>query len=297
MRIKKLIFGPVILIAAAVIWGASFIFQRNCMSYIGPWTLSCLRMYIGFLFLLPFSLRNMKRNSIKLKNNKSILKSSIIIGFCLIIGTVLQQYGLKEIEAGKVGFITALYMVLVPIFELAIGEKIHLNNWISVGLGTIGLYFICIGKAKDFSLGIGEILTFLCAFAFAFHILSIDIYGNNIDPIILSCGQFLVAALISTVPMLVLEGFPSITVIKPAIGAVLYAGIMSSGLAFTFQIIGQKNTEPALASLLLCTESLFSVIFSILLPPHEKLKSVEYIGCLIMFTAVIIAQIKTKRKK
>lgn len=300
MNIKKFFCGPFILLTAAVIWGASFIFQRNCMQYIGPFTLNCLRMYIGFFFLLPFALRSYKRESTLNKNRKNLtttLKGIITIGFLLFIGTELQQYGLKCIEAGKVGFITALYMILVPIFELTIGKRIKLNNWVAVILGLIGLYLICVGKSGFSSMSIGETVTLLCSLSFAFHIVLIDVFADKTDPLVLSCGQFFIAAIFSTVPMLIFEGLPEIQSIKAAIVPILYAGIMSSGVAFTLQIIGQKNTEPAIASLLLCTESLFSVLFSIILPPHEKLASIEYIGCGIMFTAVIIAQLEPKKEK
>lgn len=298
---RNKITGPLILVSAAIIWGLSFVAQKNGMDYVEGFTFTALRLILATLTLLPIVIINRKKNSVSISSeekthkNKREIKGIICVGLCLFVGLNLQQFAFNYIEAGKVGFITALYMLLVPIFGLFIKKRPPFTVWIGVALGVVGLYLICMGgKSGGFTLGKGEILTLLCAVAFTLHILVID-HFSDVDSIELSCGQFFVAAVLTLILMLVFEK-PEISGLKSAAVPIIYAGVFSSAIAFTFQIIGQKRTEPALASMLLCLESVFSVIFAFLLPPHERMAIAEYIGCGIMFIAILIAQIPSKKR-
>ncbi len=296
------IAGPLILVSAAMIWGLSFVAQKSGMDYVGAFTFTAIRLFLAAITLFPVIIYNRKKHPAALtdeekkQKNKRTLKGIVCVGLCLFVGLNLQQYAFNFIEAGKVGFLTALYMLLVPVFGLFLKKRPPFTVWIGVALGVCGMYLICMGgKSGGFSLGIGEILTILCAIAFAFHILVIDSFAD-VDSIELSCGQFVVAGVLSLILMLLFEK-PDMNGILSAAPNILYAGVMSSAVAFTFQIIGQKKTEPALASMLLCLESVFSVIFAFILPPHERMAVPEYIGCAIMFAAILIAQIPQKNRR
>lgn len=299
---KNRIKGPLILVTAAMIWGLSFVAQKSGMSYVGGFTFTAIRLTLATLTLLPITLINKRKNRETLLpeertiKNKHKIKGMVSVGLWLFVGINLQQFAFNYIEAGKVGFLTALYMLLVPLFGLFMKKRPPFTVWIGVALGLCGLYLICMGGASDgFKLGKGEILTLLCAVAFTFHILVIDRF-SDVDSIELSCGQFFIAAVLTLILMLIFEK-PSFVGLKGAAIPILYAGVFSSAIAFTFQIIGQKRTEPALASMLLCLESVFSVLFAFLLPPHEKLAVPEYVGCAVMFTAILIAQIPSKKNQ
>ncbi len=272
------------------------------MNYIEGFTFNGIRMLLGSAALLPFIIFRKKKDAPvltkeeKKKRNKSTAKGIILVGLCLFVGSNLQQFAFNYTEIGKVGFLTALYMILVPIFGLFLKKKPPFTVWIGVVLGLAGLYLICMGASSSFTLGKGEIMTLCCAVAFALHILVIDKFAAEIDAIVLSCGQFFVTGVLSCILMFIFEE-PSIAAIKQAAIPILYAGIMSSGVAFTFQIIGQKHTDPTIAAMLLCLESVFSVLFAFIVPPHEQLRPIEYVGCAVIFAAILIAQITPKSKK
>lgn len=302
MANKKKIIGPILLISAAIIWGLSFVAQKQGMDYVGGFTFNGIRSLLGGIVLLPVILfRSVNnKNNIKLSpaekksSRKDNIKGILIVGTMLCIGSNLQQFAFDYIEPGKVGFITALYMLLVPLISFIIYKKKQpFTTWLGVFLGVGGLYMICMGGSSSFGLGKGEILALLCSIAFALHIIAIDKYASKIDAIVLSCGQYMITGVISCILMFIFEK-PSIDGIMQAAIPILYAGIMSCSCAFTFQIIGQKYTEPTLASMLLCTESVFSVIFSFIIL-GERMTVIEYIGCAVMFTAIIIAQLPAKK--
>ncbi len=300
----KKILGPVILISAAMIWGLSFVFQKESMEIIEMFTFNATRCLLGFVALLPvlfFTNKSNKKSLTQPTEKKKILtakevKAILIVGTCLCLGVNFQQEAFKYLEAGKVGFITALYMILVPIFGLFMKKRPSMIIWLSVLLGLGGMYMLTTGGKAHFSLDKGEIITLIGAVFFALHIISIDKFGADVDSVKLSCGQFFVAGVLSTIGMFIFE-HPQMDLILKAAVPILYAGIMSSSVAFTFQIIGQKYTEPTLASMFLCLESVFSVIFSYFLIPEQKLVATEYIGCAVMFVAILLAQIPPKPKK
>lgn len=301
MAKKMRILGPVLLVSAAMIWGLSFVAQKHGMEYVDGFTFNGIRSLIGGIVLLPVIFIRSKKNPIRLspaekkQSRKDNVKSILIVGTMLCIGSNLQQFAFDYIEPGKVGFITALYMLLVPLISfIAYKKKQPVTTWIGVLLGVGGLYMICMGGSASFSLGKGEILALLCSIAFALHIIVIDKFASKMDCIVLSCGQYFVTGIVSCILMFIFEK-PDINGIMQAAVPILYAGIMSCSCAFTFQIIGQKYTDPTLASMLLCLESVFSVIFSFIIL-GERMTTIEYIGCAVMFTAIIIAQLPAKKK-
>lgn len=299
MKSKK-ILGPVLLLSAAMIWGLSFVFQKEGMDYVDTFTFNGIRTMVGAVVLLPIAIFRKRKAELAApktkEQKKKELRGILIVGMCLFVGSNLQQAAFKDLAPGKVGFITALYMLLVPVFGFLIfRRRLAPTVWIGVGIGLVGLYLLCVGTGVDLSFGKGEILTLICAFAFAFHIIAIDYFASDVDSVVLSCGQFLIAGGLSCVCMFIFEKPEWSNIIQAGI-PILYAGIMSCGVAFTFQIIGQKYTEPTLASMLLCLESVFSVIFSLIIL-HTQMLPREYIGCAVMFGAILLAQIPSKSEK
>lgn len=305
---KGRLLGPFYCILAAVVWGLSFVAQSEGAS-IGTFTFNGLRTLLGGIVLLPLVVFSFKKENSKLpeqEKKKFPIKDVFIGGLCcgipLFLGGNLQQHAFNYLEVGKVGFITALYMVIVPVCGLFLKRKLRLNIWLGVALGVVGLYFLSIKKG-DFSIGTGEFVTILGAFAFAAHILVIDHFCKKVNNIALSCMQFFVAGTLSVICMFIFED-PQVEQIKSAVVPLLYAGVMSCGVAFTAQIFGQKyTTNPTVASLLLCLESVFSVLFGWLLL-HQTLTGREYFGCIVMFIAVVLTQlpqewftIKSKKQK
>lgn len=302
MNAKNKLLGPVMLVAAAMIWGLSFVAQNEGMNHVEGFTFNGIRMMIGSAVLLPLILFRNKKNNKKLSKDekRSVLKANIIgiipVGICLFLGSTLQQFAFNYTETGKIGFLTALYMIFVPILGLFLKKKPTVTIWIGVILGVIGMYLLCVGSSTSFNIGTGELLAIGCALAYAVHILAIDKFGQNIDSIVLSCGQFFVTGFISCILMFIFEK-PSLESILNAAIPILYSGVLSSGVGFTVQIVGQKYTDPTIAAMLMCLESVFAVLFAFIMPPHETLQSVEYIGCAVIFIAIIIAQINPKSDK
>ena len=285
-----------------MIWGLSFVAQNEGMNHIGAFTFNGIRMLLGSAILLPFIvIKNKKQAKASGTKKTSVLNKHTVlailpIGICLFLGSTLQQFAFYDTEVGKIGFITALYMIIVPILGLFLKKKAPFTVWIGVVLGLIGMYLLCVGTSDSFTLGRGEFLTLCCAIAYSVHILVIDKYAQKIDPIIISCGQFFITGVISCILMFIFEK-PTIESIMNAAIPLLYSGILSSGVGFTFQIFGQKYTDPTIAAMLLCLESVFSVLFAFIMPPHQVLQTVEYIGCAVIFAGIIIAQITPKSKK
>lgn len=300
MAKKMRILGPIMLVSAAMIWGLSFVAQKQGMEYVEGFTFNGIRSLLGAIVLIPFIVIRAVKNPVKLspvekkQSRKDNLKGILIVGLMLCIGSNLQQFAFNYIEPGRVGFITALYMLIVPLISFIVYKKKQpVTTWIGVILGVVGLYMICMGGSTSSSLGKGDILALLCSFAFALHIIVIDKFAAKIDCVVLSCGQFFVTGVISCILMFIFES-PNIQSIMQAAVPILYAGIMSCGCAFTFQVIGQKYTDPTISSMLLCLESVFSVIFSFIIL-GERMASVEYIGCAVMFVAIIIAQLPARK--
>ena len=306
---RKQLKGNFLLLTTATIWGSAFVAQRVGMGFVGPLTFSWTRFVLAALVLIPvihFMDRASKRDpqsgdpemkertAVELKQErKQLLKASLVCGCVLCTATVFQQVGLVSTSAGKTGFITALYIVLVPLFSVVLKHRPKLKSWIGVALGTIGLYFLCI--TSSFTIAPGDLIVLIGAGFWATHILVIDYFLPKIsDPVKMSMYQFVVVAVICFIGSLIFEDFSISAIIDGAI-PIMYAGILSGGVGFTFQILGQRHTNPTVASLILSLEAVFAAVFGFLLL-NEMMTPREIAGCLLMFFAIIISQLPDKKK-
>lgn len=286
-----------LLALTALIWGSAFVAQSVGMDYIGPFTFNSIRSIMGGLVLLPviFMLKRQRKKSGQQEpaagNRKTLVAGGVCCGIALAVASSLQQIGIVYTSAGKAGFITALYILIVPIMGLFLGRRAGLKVWIGVTLAVAGMYFLCI--TDGFSISKGDFLVFLCAIVFSVHILVIDHFAPKVDGVALSCIQFFVCGILCAVPMIVQEQ-PRISEILAAWMPLAYAGVLSCGVAYTLQIIAQKNTDPTVASLLLSLESVFSVLAGWVIL-GERLSGRELFGCALVFTAVLLAQLPGKK--
>ena len=284
----------VLLMLTALIWGCAFVAQSVGMDYVGPFTFNMARFLIGAIVLLPviwFMDRQQKTGAEKGAGQKTLIIGGICCGIALAVASTLQQWGILFTTVGKAGFITAMYIVIVPLLGIFIGKKVRPLIIGCVAIAVVGFYFLCM--TESLHLGLGDFLVLLCAIAFSIHILVIDHFSPKVDGVKMSAIQFLTAAIISAVPTLLWEQ-PVFTEILQAWQPVLYAGVMSCGVAYTLQIIAQKNADPTVASLLLSLESVFSVLAGwVLLGQGLSLK--ELFGCVLIFCAIILAQLPEKK--
>ena len=299
--------GNAMLFLAALVWGVSFIAQSKGVEVISPLAFNGVRCLLGGVVLLPviFALDgNKRRKGVEIqKVNKTLIVGGIICGVCLCLASTLQTMGMVYTSPGKAGFITALYMVIIPIIGLFMGKKPSPVVLIAVAIAVAGLYLMCIDPGMEINKG--DVIIFICAFVFAAHILSIDYFSPKVDGVKLSCAQFFVCGAIDIVLMFIFE--------KPQLGPILdcwasigYAGIMSCGVAYTLQIVGQKYTDPTSASILMSLESVFSTLTTVILVAcgwqltGGALDLKEIIGCVLMFVAIIFVQLpdmKTRKQE
>ena len=308
--------NSLILLLTATIWGIAFVAQSEGGNAVGAFTFNATRSLIGALVLVPviFLLErlnsksssdtdNSGTNSTKTNVSKSentsvsskedtrtLIIGGISCGICLCLASNVQQLGILYNSVGKAGFITACYIVIVPIMGLFIKKKCSPFIWAAVVLALIGLYLLCI--TDGFSIGKGDALVLVCAFLFSVHILVIDYFSPKVDGVKMSCIQFLVCGILTAIPAIILE-HPHLSAFKGAWGAILYAGIMSCGVAYTLQIVGQKNMNPTVASLILSLESCISVLAGWIIL-GQNLTTREIIGCVVMFAAIVLAQLPQK---
>lgn len=281
-----------LLVLTTIIWGMGVVAQIAGMDYIHPFALNVHRSLAAGLFLLVVLLFFPKLRDVG-TDLKATIKGGICCGICLSVAMALQQYGLQFTTAGKAGFITALYIVLVPIGGVLLNHAISKKTWLAVAIAALGLYFISIQKGAGFSMGRGEFLIFLCAIAFTVHILVIDRFADRVDGVAMSCIQFFTAAVLSLFFVLPTRAslFGEYTKALPAI---LYLGILSSGVGFTLQIMGQRHTDPTTASLILSLESVFSLLGGMLIL-KESMTLREGLGCVLLFVAILIAQLPVEK--
>ena len=299
--------NSLLLLLTAVIWGIAFVAQSAGMEYVGGFTFNCVRSLIGGMVLIPciFLMRAMRAREVKqeiqsdalakkpvtqnpgTQNPKTLLVGGICCGVLLCIASNLQQQGIKYTTVGKAGFITALYIVLVPILGLFVHRKAGQLVWVGVLFAVSGLYFLCI--SEQFTVGGGDMLVLLCAIVFSAHILVIDHFAPMVDCVAMSCIQFFICGILSGIPMLLFEQV-SWESLKGAAVPILYAGVMSCGVAYTLQIIGQKNMNPTVASMILSLESVVSVLAGLVIL-GQRLSGREMLGCVLMFVAVVLAQL------
>lgn len=300
MKTKIQMKQSLLLLLAAVIWGVAFVAQSVGMDHVGPFTFNALRSLLGGVFLIPCIFLLEKLNGEKQVDllprekteRKQLLTGGVLCGCILCAATNLQQIGILYTTVGKAGFITACYIVLVPIFGMFLGKKTGMGIWISVGLAVVGLYLLCLNDSLVF--GKGDLYVLGCAVLFAWHILTIDHFTELVDGVRMSCIQFLVSGSISSIFMFLFEK-PSLEGILQAGIPILYAGILSSGVAYTLQIVGQKGMNPTVASLILSLESCISVLAGWLLL-KQALSLRELLGCAVMFGAILMAQIPSGKK-
>lgn len=292
---KKQLQGTLALLGATVIWGSAFIAQSVGMDLIGPFTFQAIRCSLAVLFLVPLSmLMDYKigiKQSVQQWKNPKLWKSGAICGGALFIATSLQQIGLIYTDAGKAGFITALYIVLVPVLGLFLHRKPGILAVFSVFLAVIGLYLLsCMGVSQ---INIGDVFLMGCALAFAVQILMIDFFAPDLDGLRLNCVQALVVAVLS-IPFMLLRETLDFQNILACWLPLAFAGILSMGVAYTLQIEGQKQLEPTTASLIMSLESVFAALGGWLIL-HERMTLWELSGCALVFAGVIISQIPVKK--
>jgi len=292
--------NAIMLLTAALIWGIAFVAQSVGMDYMGPFTFNGLRSLIGGVVLLPciaiFGGReksNTNDTDQASGTTRDLVTGGLLCGVILFLATSLQQIGIQYTSVGKCGFITAFYIVMVPVFGIFLGKKTGWRVWLAVLIALAGLYFLCI--TEKFTIGRGDTLVFLCAILFALHILVIDHFSPKVDGVKLSCIQFFTCGVLS-LPFMFLTETPTWGAVFDGIVPLLYAGVLSCGVAYTLQIVGQKNMNPAIASLLLSLESCFSVLGGWLLL-GQQLSGREALGCVLMFAAIILAQLPVRSRK
>lgn len=288
------------LFITALIWGAAFVAQKIGVVQLGVFTFTATRFFISGVALLPIALLGGRKNKDevktmanaqdKTKRRKYMVLGGVLCGLFLMLATVTQQAGLTTTTAGKAGFITALYILFVPILRLFGGKKASVVVWISVLAGVAGLYLLCV--KEDFSVDKGDLMVLLCALVFSGHILVVDKVSPHADCVKMSCIQFFVASATAAIPMLIFEK-PDFAAILSCWAPLLYLGVVSGGIGYTLQILGQKHTEPTVASLIMSLEAVFAAVSGVLFL-QERFTAKELVGCVLMFAAIIISQINFK---
>ena len=317
MRTHK-VRNTIFLFLTAMIWGAAFVAQSVSMDYIGPFTFICLRSVIGGLFLIPViividSIRKKSQDEninaegletdlykIKMEEkqrlswkNKRLLEGGIVCGIFLFLANCFQQTGIQYTTVGKAGFITTFYIIIVPLIGLFFKKYCGILTWIGVVIALAGLYFLCI--TQKLTIQRGDALVLCCSVLYAGQILAIDYYNPFVDGVKMSCIQFLTGGILGAVFMFIFEN-PDMAMILSAAGPILYTGIMSTGVGYTLQIVGQKGMNPTVAALILSLESVFSALSGYLFL-HQLLTTRELIGCALMFIAIVLAQLPDIRRK
>ena len=289
---KFVLKQSMLLLLAAAIWGVAFVAQSVGMEYVGPFTFLASRSILGAFVLLPYIVIRNKKKTEHTADKKTLLLGGVCCGSLLFLASILQQIGIMYTTVGKSGFITAMYIVVVPVLSIFLKKKAGMKIWTGVILAVTGLYFLCMVPGVV-TIQKGDILTFLCAIAFSFHILTVDHFAPKIDGVKLSCIQFLTCAFWSGIGMFLFET-PRVENILAAWLPILYAGALSSGVAYTLQIIGQRGLNPTVASLIMSMESVISVIagWAIL---GQSLSVRELTGCVLMFVAIVLVQLPDKR--
>lgn len=290
--------NSLILLLTATIWGVAFVAQTVGMEYIGPFTFLFARSVIGGIVLLPVVAvlhKNGPSHAHETAEEKRRARKTLFIGGAccgavMCIASILQQIGLLYTTVGKSGFLTACYILIVPLLGLPLGRKCSKLVWCGVALAIMGLYFLCL--TEGLSINFGDLLTLLCAILFSVHILVIDHFSPLTDSVKMSCIQFFVCAIIAGVGMLIFEE-PSLGALLAAWKPVLYAGALSSGVAYTLQIIGQKGMNPTVASLIMSLESAISALAGWVIL-GQTLSGRELLGCVLIFAAIILAQLPDK---
>ena len=311
--------GPLFLLLAAFVWGTTFVAQRLVSDTVGHFTFNGIRMLLGSAFLLPvIAVKNKGKLFATLHSRESrraLAVGGILCGVLVFTAASFQQAGIQAgTSAGKSGFITAVYVIFVPLVGLFFRRRVPVLTWPSVVVAAVGLYCLCVadfsrgwaGVLQDFTFSKGDLLTLVCAFVFTFHILTVDRFAPETDGVWLSCVQFFLGGVIGCVLMLVFER-PAWSQIVSASGGILYSAVVSCVIGYTLQILGQQKTPPALAALIMCLESVFAVLSDVVFL-RTKMTAEQITGCVLLFIALTVcasadrilpakAKKKSKRKK
>lgn len=298
MKNKQRHIGNLMLILAAFIWGIAFSAQTAGMDYLGPFTFNGIRFVIGGAVLIPVILiMNRRRSKPPVHDRayyKKLIKAGVLCGVLLGVASSVQQVGLIYTTAGKAGFITALYVIMVPLFGLFLGKKPPFILSISVAIAVVGMYFLCV--AGSLSLNKGDILVFICAILYTFHIMVVDRFAPGLNGVELSSIQFFTAGIISLIVIPFNHETITMEAVRGCMIPLLYAGVMSSGVAYTFQILGQQRTSPVMASLLLSLESVFAAVMAWIIL-GQPMSPKEILGASLCFFAIILAQLPIGQKQ
>ncbi|MDO4355106.1 MAG: DMT family transporter [Clostridia bacterium] len=297
MRSQKML-GTVMLLITALLWGCAFTAQSVGMNYVGPFTMQGVRLLIGSAVLTPFiALRGARarRGGVAetAEQRRLTLKAGLCCGVVLAVAVNTQQAGIQYTTVGKAAFVSAMYILLVPLFGLLLGRRTRPRMWFCVALGVFGMYLLCM-SGGGFMLMKGDLLEFLGSMAFAVHIMTVDHFSDRVDGVKLSCLQFLTAGAITSVLMIALE-HPSWQSVAAGWAPILYMGVMSCGVAYTFQVLGQKYVSPTAASLLMSMESVFSLLCGMVVL-HEIPTVREALGCAVMLAAILLCQLPERKK-
>ena len=300
-KLKRL-RGPLFLFLAALVWGTSFVAQDLASDSVQPFTFNGCRMLLGGLVLLPVVMIKNKGRlfaSVPTKEDKKqLLIGGVLCGLVVFFAAYFQQLGIAlGTSAGKSGFITAMYVIFVPLTGIFLKKRISPYLWGCVGLAAVGMYFLCMadfsagfsGFLSGFAMEVGDLATLACALCFTLHILVIDRFAPHTDGVFLSCVQFLFAGVLGIFCMLILER-PTPEAILQAGGAILYAALFSCGVGYTFQILGQSSTPPVIASILMCLESVFAVLSDVIFL-KTAMTLEEVLGCVLMFFSILVSNL------
>jgi drug/metabolite transporter (DMT)-like permease len=289
--------GTIFLLLAALVWGCGLVAQKAGMSHLGPFAFTAIRCTLGGVIMLPLiSILNKSKSSEP--KDKATTKRTLLGAACCSIALtsliLFQQFGLPHTTVGKAGFITALYILITPIMGIFLGKRAPRSLWIGVAVGLVGMYMLCLYNGFS-GFTFGDLMMLLASVAAAAHIHVIDHFVETVDPVKLSAYQFIITGLICIIPAIIFETVTWNAIIDCLI-PILYAGIFSCAVGYTCQVVGQKYVDPSLSSLLLSLETVFS-LFAGWLIFGEVLATNEYIGCGLMFIAILIAQIHKKNRK
>lgn len=301
---KKQTMGSMMLLITSIIWGCAFVAQKVGDDYLGPFSFTGIRFLLSAIFLIVIvCVRDLliykKLTLFKMEKKKrnTVILGGVLCGIALFLASNLQQYSMHGTSVGKSSFITALYIVLVPILGLFIKKKVKIIEWISVLFAMISLVLLCF-KKEESGINIYDFGLLGCALFFSIQILLIDHFSKDNDCMLMAMIQFIVCGSLSCILMLIFEK-PTTSSINDALIPLLYAGLASGGIAYTLQFTGQKYTNPVVASVIMSLEAVVGLIAGAIII-HERLSNQELIGCLMMFLAIIIAQIpfdKFNKKK
>ena len=284
--------AALLLLLTSFIWGLSFVAQSVSSDLVGPFTFNSIRLLIGGIVLVPFAIPSIRKGMHDPGYWKKTLKAGIVCGLLLAAASVTQQIGVGYSGAGKGGFITSVYIIIVPFISLIFGKKVEKKTWIAGLVALIGMYLLCMGGKNTIS--VGDIYLILCALLFSFHIMAIDALGKDVDGITMSMLQFFVGGIV-TFPGMVAEG-PAISTVLSAWMPILYAGAFSCGIAYTLQVVGQKYVQPSHAVLILSLESVWAAIGGVVIL-SERMSASETIGCILVFAAVLATELDFPVKK